>query len=101
MMMAFLIGSLTGFAMVITLIFNLGDVQDILSTPTGYPFIQILYNTTHSLAATNTLTAVVIIILSAGTIGGISTASRQIWSFSRDGGFPFSDFLSYVSYTPF
>ena len=152
-MLAYTIGALSGFVMVITLVFNLGVVVSILETPTGYPFIQILYNSTKSLAATNGLTAVIIVILSAGTIGGISTASRQvrqspfsfvvrtvsaavhqssqleaspsapmpathhtfhvhrlseldepdgvqIWSFARDGGFPFSQFLSHVSLPP-
>ena len=96
MMASFWIGSLTGLVMILTLIFTMGDVSTIIATPTGYPFIQILYNTTHSLAATNTLTAIVITVLSSGTIAGISSASRQIWSFARDRGLPFSEFLSHV-----
>lgn len=86
--------------MVVTLCFTLGDVDSILSTPTGFPFIQIFYNTTNNYAATNTMTAILVITLTASTITEVATASRQLWSFARDQGLPFSTFFAYVSLTP-
>ena len=58
MIWSYVFGASTGFIMVITLAFNLGNIAEIITTPTGYPFIQILYNTTGSLAATNVLVSV-------------------------------------------
>ena len=51
-----------GFLMVITLCFTLGDVTNILATPTGYPFIQIFYNATQSYLATNIMTSIDIVV---------------------------------------
>ncbi|KAH3562396.1 hypothetical protein KXW50_006055, partial [Aspergillus fumigatus] len=68
MMSAVAVNGVLGFVMVVTLCFTLGDVDSILSTPTGFPFIQIFYNTTNSYAATNTMTAVLVITLTASTI---------------------------------
>lgn len=84
------------FLMSVTLIFTLGDVDSILETPTGYPFIQVFYNTTQSYAAANTMVALIIILLTACCISEVATASRQIWSFARDKGLPGSSWLSRV-----
>ncbi|KAK9595286.1 hypothetical protein HCH54_006701 [Aspergillus fumigatus] len=97
MMSAVAVNGVLGFVMVVTLCFTLGDVDSILSTPTGFPFIQIFYNTTNSYAATNTMTAVLVITLTASTITEVATASRQLWSFARDQGLPFSSFFAYVT----
>lgn len=90
------LNAVMGFIMAVTLIFTLGDVESILSTPTGYPFIQAFYNGTRSLALTNFMTAIIIICLTSCCISEVATASRQIWSFARDKGLPFSGFLSQV-----
>ncbi|GAQ08164.1 hypothetical protein ALT_5485 [Aspergillus lentulus] len=97
MMSAVAVNGVLGFVMIVTLCFTLGDVDSILSTPTGFPFIQIFYNTTNSYAATNTMTAVLVITLTASTITEVATASRQLWSFARDQGLPFSSFFAYVT----
>jgi len=84
------------FLMSVTLVFTLGDIESILATPTGYPFIQVFYNATQSYAATNVMVAIVIILLTACCISEVATASRQIWSFARDKGLPGSPWLSHV-----
>jgi amino acid transporter len=82
---------------IITLSFALSDVNNILATPTGYPFIQIFYNATQSYAATKVMTAIVIVALTSSVISTIAAASHQLWSFARDGGLPFSPFITTVS----
>jgi len=91
------VNSALGFLMVITLCFTLGDVADILATRTGYPFIQIFYNATQSYTATNIMTSIVIVVFTSAVISEIATSSRQLWSFARDGGLPFSSFIARVS----
>lgn len=98
MMSAVGVNAVLGFVMIITLCFTLGDVNNILETPTEFPFIQIFYNTTQSYTATNTMTAILVITLTASTITEVATASRQLWSFARDRGLPFSSFFAYVYY---
>jgi amino acid transporter len=91
------VNGVLGFLMVITLCFTLGDVTDILATRTGYPFIQIFYNATQSYTATNIMTSIVIVVFTSAVISEIATSSRQLWSFARDGGLPFSSFIAEVS----
>ena len=87
-----------GYLAVFTLCFIITDPSAILSTTTGYPFIQLCYNTTNSYVGTDIMVAIVVIALICAVIAEIATASRQIWSFARDGGLPFSPFLSKVRY---
>lgn len=91
------VNGVLGFLMVITLCFTLGDVTNILATPTGYPFIQVFYNATQSYLATNIMTSIVIVVFTSAVISEIATSSRQLWSFARDGGLPFSSFIAEVS----
>ena len=86
-----------GFLMAVTMAFTVGDIGEILKTPTGQPFIQIFYNGVRSLAGTNVMVAIIIICLTACCISEVATASRQLWSFARDNGLPGSKWLSHVS----
>ncbi|KAK5046045.1 hypothetical protein LTR84_008502 [Exophiala bonariae] len=86
-----------GFLMAVTLIFTLGDIDSLFESVTRQPFIQQFYNSTQSYGATNTMTAIVIILLAACCVSEVATASRQIWSFARDRGLPGSRWLSQVS----
>lgn len=97
MMTALGVNALLGFVMLITICFTLGDVNSILESETGYPFIQVFYNVTQSLPGTNAMTSVIIVLLISCTITEVATASRQLWSFARDRGLPFSSFFSHVS----
>lgn len=95
-MSSVILNALLGFITLLTLCYCLGDVTSILESPTGFPFIQIFYNTTNSLAGTNIMTAIPIIVLTGSCIAEVATASRQLWSFARDNGVPFSHILSRV-----
>lgn len=70
----------------ITYIFCLGNVENVLDTPTYQPVIQVFYNATKSKAGTNTMIAVIIIVFLSACVGQVATASRQLWSFARDRG---------------
>ena len=89
--------ALLGFIMAITLIFTLGDIDNIMSSVTRQPFIQIFFNATQSYAATNAMVSIVIILLASCCVSEVATASRQIWSFARDKGLPGSSWLSTVT----
>ncbi len=91
------LNAVLGFAMVITIVFTWGDMDEIRQTPTLYPFIQVFYNTTQSIAGTSVMTVIVMLMVFASTIAVTATASRQIWSFARDYGVPFPGVVSRVS----
>jgi choline transport protein len=85
-----------GWIMVITLMSTLGDVDNILSTTTGQPWIQVVFNATQSRVGTSIMVSIVAIILLFSTVNIVTTSSRQLFAFARDKGLPFSDRLAYV-----
>ncbi|ROW01003.1 hypothetical protein VSDG_02729 [Cytospora chrysosperma] len=85
-----------GFVMVITFCFTMGNVSDIIDSPTGYPFIQAFFNATQSYAGTSIMTALLIVNITSACISTVATVSRQTWAFARDNGLPFSSFIAYV-----
>ena len=84
--------------MMLTVLFCIGDLQTVLETKTGYPFIQIFYDSVGSVAGATAMAAVVLALTWACAIGITTTASRMTWSFARDRGTPFSRYLSKVEH---
>lgn len=87
----------TGFVMIVTLAFCVGDIDKVLASTTGFPFIQVFLNSTGSVPAATGMTIVIMIMQFCAAISNVATTSRQIYSFARDKGLPFSDFFATVS----
>ena len=94
---AIVINGAMGVVFIITFAFTLGNPYHVLSTHTGYPFIQGFYFATGSLAGTSVLVAIIIVNVVCCVIGAQAATSRQLWSFARDNGLPFSAFFGHVS----
>jgi choline transport protein len=94
---AMLINGAVGFAMMVTILYCLGDVDSVLNTRTSFPFIQIFFNSVGNVAGATVMTAVVLTLTWSCAIGITTTASRMTWSFARDNGLPMSRYLSRVS----
>lgn len=93
------LNSLLGLAMMITVLFCLGNVDSVLNSKTGFAFIQIFYDTTSSYAGASFMTAIIMVLTMACSTGITATASRMTWSFARDEGLPFSRYLKRVHKT--
>ncbi|KAF1948949.1 amino acid transporter [Byssothecium circinans] len=85
-----------GFIMTITVMSTLGDVEDILATATGQPYIQVVFNATQSRKGTSVMTALVATLLLFAAVNLATTVSRQLFAFARDRGLPASQWLSHV-----
>ncbi|PWY88030.1 amino acid transporter [Aspergillus sclerotioniger CBS 115572] len=96
-MAACTLNGILAFVVMVTLCFTLGNVDTVLNSKTGYPFIQVFFDATKSYAATNAMTAIVTMSLIASVITEVATASRQLWSFARDGGVPLASFFGQVN----
>lgn len=70
-----------GFVAICTFVMTLGDLEEVLESPTGYPFIQVFFNATHSRAGTCVMVAIFIIMLVFGCVTNFATSSRQLWAF--------------------
>jgi amino acid transporter len=87
---------LTGFAMLVTILYCIGDINLALSTPAGYPFIDFFTQATRSVAGGTAISSLIVTMFAFCTISSLATASRQLWAFSRDNAVPNAHFLSYV-----
>jgi choline transport protein len=91
------LNGILGFGFLIALLFSMGDVQDAIYSPTGYPLIEIFYQATQSRRATNAMVCGVVASAVAAVLALMASASRTTWAFSRDNGLPFSKQLKRVS----
>lgn len=75
---------------IITVLFCLGSIEDVLSSPIGYlsPFTQILINSTGSVGGGITLNMISSSIAWVAGVDLWGAASRSIWSLSRDNALP-------------
>ncbi|TLD24675.1 Amino acid/polyamine transporter I [Venturia nashicola] len=85
-----------GLVMVITYCFCITDLEAVLASPTGFPFIAVFYNATGSKGATTAMTMILIVLTIAGGVSALATASRQAFAFARDQGLPWSPVWSKV-----
>lgn len=86
-----------GWIILITFSFVLGNLDDVIDSATGQPYIQVFYNATNSFAGASVLSALVIFMAIFCNLSITATASRQLWSFARDQGIPGSSWFAHVS----
>ncbi|KAL5121435.1 hypothetical protein ACEQ8H_000506 [Pleosporales sp. CAS-2024a] len=88
LMMSIAINGLTGFSMLIAILYCLGGLDDALATPTGYPFIEILTQASRSIAGGTALSALLVLMFSFAVLTIVASTSRQLWAFARDRAIP-------------
>jgi len=97
--LAVYIGFATGFIFLIAATFCMGNVEDIASTSTGVPIIEVFYVSTGNVGGSSALATLILVIGVGASNGLTATAGRSIYAFARDNGLPFSGFLSKVHQT--
>ncbi|KAK3633775.1 hypothetical protein LTR22_019959 [Elasticomyces elasticus] len=84
------------FALLILILYRAGDIQAAVNSTTGQPYIEILLNATQSVPGTAVHVAYMVLALIFCATNLVTTSSRQLFSFARDHGVPFSHSLSQV-----
>lgn len=97
MVWTLILNGTTGFVMLITYTFCLGDIDKLIETETGFPFIQVFLNATNSVGGATGMTVIIMVLQFCAAISNVATTSRQLYAFARDNGLPFSSFLAHVS----
>ena len=87
---AMLINGAVGFITMVTLLYCLGDVEKVLNTATGLPFVQVFADSVQNIAGATVMVVIVLLLTWACAMGITTTASRMTWSFARDNGLPAS-----------
>ena len=93
---SYVLNGIMGFILLISYLFAIPSVSDALEDPSTYPFIYVFRNAIP-IAGVNGLTGIVLILVVASNISFNAATSRQTWSFARDRGLPFSDWIGHVS----
>ncbi|KAH5646974.1 hypothetical protein HBI51_104840 [Parastagonospora nodorum] len=96
MMMSILINGLTGFCMLIAILYCMGDIDAALASPTGYPFIEILTQVVSSISGGTALSALLVVMFCFANLTLVASTSRQLWAFARDRAVPHSRAVGYV-----
>lgn len=85
-----------GFAMLLTTIFVIGDLDSVANTATGQPYIQVIWNATQSRGGTIAFAAIISFLFFFAAVNTNTTSSRQLYAFARDGGLPCSKWICRV-----
>lgn len=93
---AVMIGGTTGTVFILVMMFAITDIDTVLTTATGMPLTEIFYQATKNRAAAVVLTIVPVVCFVNGTNGCLTSGSRLLWAMARDGGTPFSKYLSHI-----
>ena len=97
---SYVIGALSGLVMLITFCFCYTSqaLHSNIYKATGFAFMAVYYATTGSAVGTQAMTAILIILTFFSATNFMASASRQTYAFARDGGVPFSKYVSRVSW---
>ncbi|KAE8312246.1 amino acid permease-domain-containing protein [Aspergillus transmontanensis] len=96
MIWTLILNGATGFVMIVTYAFCVGNIDEVLESQTGFPFIQVFLNSTGSVKAATGMTVVIMVMQFCAAISNVATTSRQVYAFARDQGLPFSGTLCQV-----
>ena len=95
-MLSTLINGALGLGITITVLFCMGNVEDAVNSPTGFPFMEIFLQATNSLTGTTVMISICIVMALSAQAGLLAAASRMCWSFARDRGLPGWRYISRV-----
>lgn len=96
MVMSVWLGAVTGFIFLVSVCFCIGDIDEVASTSTLVPLIQIYFDSTQSNAAACVLASLIVIIDLGCANALLAEGARSLYAFARDNGLPFSKFISRV-----
>lgn len=83
------------FPAIITVCYHIPSIEDALKDPTLYPTIYVLRQA-MSIGWMTAMLVIIVLLLVCSNITYLAAVTRDLWAFSRDQGFPFSDWTSRV-----
>ncbi|KAK4505063.1 hypothetical protein PRZ48_003026 [Zasmidium cellare] len=92
-----LLNYLFGFIMLLTFLFRAENIPQALQANPTTPFLAMLQNITGSRTAACVMGVYIAVAFFFGALNMVSTASRQLYAFARDGGVPFARQLRTVT----
>ena len=93
--LAVVIGATTGGLFMVVCLFCIQDLNLVLNSPSGLPFMQLVTSTVGLNGGAVLIGFFIVNGLGQG-VSIMTTASRLTWGFARDGGVPWSNYFSHV-----
>jgi amino acid transporter len=90
------VNGIIGFGWALMLLFSLGDLDSLLETATGFPFMQLFLNITKSEAGATVMVFIFSMTAVVANAAGLTSTSRTYWAFARDSAAPFSKYFTHV-----
>lgn len=97
LMATLLVNGTLGFAMLITTLYCMGDLDAAMKENPHYPFMAIFRNAVKSTAGATVMSAIVIVMIFVASTGALASTSRVFWALSRDHALPGWSFLRRTS----
>lgn len=98
MLTAYVCNVVLALAFVLALLFTMHrDINTIVQTPSGFPFLEIVMQSTNSIIATCFLIAPLVVIFIQTTADINISASRSLYAFARSNALPAATFLAKVN----
>ena len=98
-LLSLVINGACGFAMIIALVFCMGDFDDAVNSGPGllgFPHMYIFKQATGSTSGATVMAIIIMMLGACATVGMLASTSRVVWSLARDRGMPFWRTLSKV-----
>ena len=95
MIIIYLVNICLLFPTVLTICYHIPNMEDALADSTGYPGLFVLRQSMSS-TWVNVILGVIAFIFIGGNITYLAAVTRDLFAFARDGGLPFSSWLSKV-----
>jgi choline transport protein len=80
-------GSL-GFAMILTVLFRMGNMDAVLEENPAFPFMAIFHQAVGSRSGAAVMASIVMVLTISANVGFSASTSRICWAFARDRGLP-------------
>jgi choline transport protein len=90
------VNGIIGFGWALMLLFSLRNLDSLLQTATGFPFMQLFLKVTKSQAGATVMIFVFSMTAVVANAAGLTSTSRTYWAFARDSAAPFSKFFAHV-----
>ena len=97
LMASVFINGVLGFAMLVTVLFCIGSIDDALAPATGFTFMEVFQEALASNGFATGLTALLLVLFIFCAVAVLAATSRVTWAFARDDGLPGSSWIKKVS----
>ncbi|KAK8015117.1 amino acid transporter [Apiospora arundinis] len=91
------VNGVMGLIYCIVFLFSITNLESLLSTSTGFPYMQLFHDVTRSPIAATFMSLVIAVLAMVANMSGATSTSRTMWAFSRDRAIPFDRYFSVVS----